>query len=292
MSKAIAYILNPEKTDEKLLVSSYGCASETAAREFEWTRKIAEQKGMNPVRIIARHVIQSFEIGEVTPELAHEIGKQFADEILGGKYEYVLTTHIDKDHVHNHLIFNAVDFVDYHAYKSYKRIYYDMREVSDRLCKENGLSVIPPSQNKGMGYKEYTEAKRGTSWKQKLKQTIDRLVITAKDYDDFLRLMQEAGYEIKPGKYISFRAEGQLPDGRPEEARDKPRRRASLLSEIFRSGSGSSTARVTSIKQSSLSSRKRHGHSTISRKTTCSNTPILKRRSRTFTSPMPAPARN
>ena len=209
LSKAIAYILNPEKTDEKLLVSSYGCASETAAREFEWTRKIAEQKGMNPVRIIARHVIQSFEIGEVTPELAHEIGKQFADEILGGKYEYVLTTHIDKDHVHNHLIFNAVDFVDYHAYKSYKRIYYDMREVSDRLCKENGLSVIPPSQNKGMGYKEYTEAKRGTSWKQKLKQTIDRLVITAKDYDDFLRLMQEAGYEIKPGKYISFRAEGQ-----------------------------------------------------------------------------------
>ena len=209
MSKAIAYILNPEKTDEKLLVSSYGCASETAAREFEWTRKIAEQKGMNPVRIIARHVIQSFEIGEVTPELAHEIGKQFADEILGGKYEYVLTTHIDKDHVHNHLIFNAVDFVNYHAYKSYKRIYYDMREVSDRLCKENGLSVIPPSQNKGMGYKEYTEAKRGTSWKQKLKQTIDRLVITAKDYDDFLRLMQEAGYEIKTGKYISFRAEGQ-----------------------------------------------------------------------------------
>ena len=209
LSKAIAYILNPEKTDEKLLVSSYGCASETAAREFEWTRKIAEQKGMNPVRIIARHVIQSFEIGEVTPELAHEIGKQFADEILGGKYEYVLTTHIDKDHVHNHLIFNAVDFMDYHAYKSYKRIYYDMREVSDRLCKENGLSVIPPSQNKGMGYKEYTEAKRGTSWKQKLKQTIDRLVITAKDYDDFLRRMQEAGYEIKTGKYISFRAEGQ-----------------------------------------------------------------------------------
>lgn len=209
LSKAIAYILNSEKTDEKLLVSSYGCASETAAREFEWTRKIAEQKGMNPVRIIARHVIQSFEIGEVTPELAHEIGKQFADEILGGKYEYVLTTHIDKDHVHNHLIFNAVDFVNYHAYKSYKRIYYDMREVSDRLCKENGLSVIPPSQNKGMGYKEYTEAKRGTSWKQKLKQTIDRLVITAKDYDDFLRLMQEAGYEIKTGKYISFRAEAQ-----------------------------------------------------------------------------------
>ena len=209
LSKALAYISNPDKTEDKMLLSTYGCASETAAQEFEWTRKIAEQKGMKPVRIIARHVIQSFDVGEVTPELAHEIGKQFADEILGGKYEYVLTTHTDKGHVHNHLIFNAVDFVDHHAYKSYKKIYYDMREVSDRLCKESGLSVIPPSQNKGMDYKEYTEAKRGTSWKQKLKQTIDRLIITAKDYDDFLRLMQEAGYEIKIGKYISFRAEGQ-----------------------------------------------------------------------------------
>ena len=84
-----------------------------------------------------------------------------------------------------------------------------MREASDRLCKENGLSVIPPSQGKGMSYKEYTEAKRGTSWKQKLKQTIDRNIIMAKDYDEFLKLMQDAGYEIKPGKYISFRAEGQ-----------------------------------------------------------------------------------
>ena len=209
LNKALAYIMNPEKTDDKMLVSSYGCAAETAAQEFEWTRKIAEQQGMNPVKIIARHVIQSFDVGEVSPELAHEIGKQFADEILGGKYEYVLTTHIDKDHVHNHLIFNAVDFVDHHAYKSYKKIYYDMREASDRLCKENGLSVIPPSQGKGMSYKEYTEAKRGTSWKQKLKQTIDRNIIMAKDYDEFLKLMQDAGYEIKPGKYISFRAEGQ-----------------------------------------------------------------------------------
>ena len=205
LKAAIDYICNPEKTDGKLLVSSYGCAAETADIEFAWTRRHAIDKGTN----LGRHLIQAFQPGEVTPEQAHEIGMELAKEILGGKYEFVLTTHIDKDHVHNHLIFNAVDFVDYHAYKSYKRIYYDMREVSDRLCKENGLSVIPPSQNKGMGYKEYTEAKRGTSWKQKLKQTIDRIVITAKDYDDFLRLMQEAGYEIKTGKYISFRAKGQ-----------------------------------------------------------------------------------
>ena len=90
--------------------------------------------------------------------------------------------------------------MDFHAYRSNKRTYRELRQLSDEICKEHGLSVIPPSQNKGMDYKEYTEAKRGTSWKQKLKQTIDRLVITAKDYDDFLRLMQEAGYEIEAGK--------------------------------------------------------------------------------------------
>ena len=109
----------------------------------------------------------------------------------------------------NHIIFNAVNFVDYHSYRSNKRTYRELRQLSDAICKEHGLSVIPPSQNKGMDYKEYTEAKRGTSWKQKLRQTIDRLVITANDWDEFLKLMQEAGYEIKPGKYISFRAEGQ-----------------------------------------------------------------------------------
>lgn len=209
ISKALAYIENPDKTDEKLLVSSFGCSIETAAKEFEWTRRIAEQQGMNPTKIIARHMIQSFAVGEVSPELAHEIGQQFADEVLQGKYEYVLATHIDKGHVHNHIIFNAVNFVDYHAYKSYKKIYYETQEISDRLCKENGLSVIPPSQSKGKSYKEYTEAKNGTSWKQKLKMTIDRIVITASGYEDFLTLMEEAGYEIKPGKYISFRAAGQ-----------------------------------------------------------------------------------
>ena len=209
VNKALDYIMNPGKTEGQLYVTGYACSPKAAAQEFEFTRRVASKKGMDDIKIKARHVIQSFEPGEVTPEIAHEIGKKFADEILKGKYEYVLTTHTDKGHVHNHLIFNAVDFVDHHAYKSYKKIYYDMREVSDRLCKEYGLSVIPPNQNKGMDYKEYTEAKRGTSWKQKLKQTIDQNIIIAKDYDDFLRLMREAGYEIKTGKYISFRAEGQ-----------------------------------------------------------------------------------
>ena len=188
VNKALAYILDPEKTDDQLYVSSFGCAaSDAAAKEFEWTRNLAAQQGMQMPKVIARHLIQSFDIGEVTPEMAHEIGKQFADEWLKGKYEYVIATHIDKGHCHNHIIFNAVNFVDYHAYRSNKRTYREMRQLSDEICKEHGLSVIPPSQSKGMDYKEYTEAKRGTSWKQKLKQTIDRCIITAKDYDEFIQ---------------------------------------------------------------------------------------------------------
>ena len=210
VNKALAYILDPQKTDDAFYVSSYGCAaSDAAAKEFEWTRNLAVQQGMQMPKVLARHLIQSFDIGEVTPEEAHEVGKQLADEWLKGKYEYVIATHIDKGHCHNHIIFNAVNYVDFHAYRSNKRTYRELRQLSDEICKEHGLSVIPPSQNKGMDYKEYTEAKRGTSWKQKLKQTIDRNIIVAKDYDEFLKLMEEAGYEIKYGKYISFRAEGQ-----------------------------------------------------------------------------------
>ena len=109
LKDAIEYICNPAKTDGKLLVSSFGCAAETADIEFAWTRQHAIDKGSN----LGRHLIQAFEPGEVSPEEAHEIGMQLAAEILGGKYEFVLTTHIDKDHVHNHLIFNAVSFADH-----------------------------------------------------------------------------------------------------------------------------------------------------------------------------------
>ena len=97
VNKALAYILNPDKTDGEILIGSFGCAaSDAAAQEFAWTRTIAEQQGAQIPTVIARHLIQSFDVGEVSPELAHEIGKQFADEWLKGKYEYVLATHIDK----------------------------------------------------------------------------------------------------------------------------------------------------------------------------------------------------
>ncbi len=205
LKAAIDYICNPEKTDGKLLVSSYGCAAETADIEFSWTRRHAIDKGTN----LGRHLIQAFQPGEVTPEQAHEIGMELAKEILGGKYEFVLTTHIDKDHVHNHLIFNAVSFADHKHYHSNKRSYHYIRRTSDRLCKEHGLSVIIPGQDKGRSYIEHQAAQNGTSYKAKLKAAIDRLLPACSDLEELLRRLQREGYEIKRGKYISARAPDQ-----------------------------------------------------------------------------------
>ena len=158
LKAAIDYICNPAKTDGKLLVSSFGCTSETADIEFEWTRRHAIDKGTN----LGRHLIQAFAPGEASPEEAHEIGMELAKEILDGKYEFVLTTHIDRGHIHNHVIWNAVSFTDHKHYHSNKRSYYEIRRASDRLCKEHGLSVIVPGQEKGKSYIEYTTAKGGT----------------------------------------------------------------------------------------------------------------------------------
>lgn len=205
LKAAIDYICNPEKTDGKLLVSSYGCTAETADIEFAWTRRHAIDKGTN----LSRHLIQAFQPGEVTPEQAHEIGMELAKEILGGKYEFVLTTHIDKDHVHNHLIFNAVSFADHKHYHSNKRSYHYIRRTSDRLCQEHGLSVIVPGQDRGKSYIEHQNAQNGTSYKAKLKAAIDRLIPAAADFEDLLRRLQQEGYEVKRGKYISCRAPGQ-----------------------------------------------------------------------------------
>ena len=205
LKAAIDYICNPAKTDGKLLVSSFGCAAETADIEFEWTRHHAIDKGTN----LGRHLIQAFAPGEVSPEEAHEIGMELAKEILGGKYEFVLTTHIDKGHIHNHLLWNAVSFTDYKHYHSNKRSYHYIRRTSDRICKEHGLSVIIPGKEKGKSYIEHRAAQTGTSYKAKLKAAIDRLIPVCADFEDLLLRLQREGYEIKRGKYISCRASDQ-----------------------------------------------------------------------------------
>ena len=206
LSKALAYIQNPAKTEEKMLVSSFGCSYETADIEFAYTLSQALEKGNN----LAHHLMQSFEPGEVSYEKAHEIGRQLADAVTKGQYEYVLTTHIDKGHVHNHIIFCAVNFIHHRKYNSNKRSYYGIRNISDRLCRENGLSVVVPQKGgKGKSYAEYIAEKTGTSWKGKLKIAVDALIPQVSSFEELLSRLQAAGYEIKPGKYVSCRAPGQ-----------------------------------------------------------------------------------
>ena len=275
VNKALAYILDPQKTDDAFYVSSYGCAaSDAAAKEFEWTRNLAVQQGMQMPKVLARHLIQSFDIGEVTPEEAHAVGKQLADEWLKGKYEYVIATHIDKGHCHNHIIFNAVNYVDFHAYRSNKRTYRELRQLSDEICKEHGLSVIPPSQNKGMDYKRSGTGEPGANAVRAGSKSSSRPLTglssqrrttmtfcgscrkpvmksrPANTSPSALKVRSDLP-GLKPSERTTQRnaSRSGSPDGRRAEVRDRSRRKASPLSEIFRSGSGSSTAKAMSIPQ-------------------------------------------
>ena len=208
LKKAIEYICSPHKAGDIPMVYSYGCLPQTADIEFLWTQNNAREK--SDKGHLARHLIQSFEPGETTPEQAYEIGLKFAEKVLGGKYEFVFATHIDRGHIHNHIIFNDVNFIDYHRSHINRKWYYNTRKISDRICKKYGLSVIEnPSKNKGKSYKERTVINKGISWKQKLQFAIDDVITKSKDWDDFVRLMEQNGYAVKKqNKNISFLADG------------------------------------------------------------------------------------
>lgn len=198
--KAIAYICDSEKTDDKLLVSSYGCSSETAHYDFAFTRQNAPIQSPN----LAFHMVQAFKPGEVTPEEAHRIGQEMADELLKGKYSYIVTTHIDKGHVHNHLIFNAVDNQEYRHYNACKKSYYHLRGLSDNLCREHGLSVIEKPTGRGKSWYEWKMNQEESNGKRELRKDINKSIQITEDFEEFLAFMRAKGYQVKIGKYISF----------------------------------------------------------------------------------------
>lgn len=205
LNKALDYIMNPKKTDNTLLVDGYACSPQIAFYEFNQVKKNADKTDGT----LALHLIQSFAPGEVDYETAHKIGIELADKILRGRFQYVIATHTDKGHVHNHILINSVSFKDKKRYHSSPNSYYYIRRTSDKLCKEYGLSVIESPKEKGKSHYEHSQEKQGKSWKALLRQTIDRCILKAQSWDDFLILMQRENYEIKTGKHIAFRAEGQ-----------------------------------------------------------------------------------
>ena len=208
VDKAIEYICNPDKTDEQIYVSSYACAPETAAIDFKYTLDHCRENSPNK----AYHLIQAFAPGEVGYEEAHRIGKELADKVLEGKYSYVVTTHIDKGHIHNHIIFCAADNIEYNKYHDCTQTYHRIRHLSDKLCKEHNLSVIIPGGERGKKYKEWQSDQNGSTWKTQLRRDINFCIKSASTYEEFLLLMRAKGYEIKgetfgedAAKYISFR---------------------------------------------------------------------------------------
>ena len=205
LSKAIDYIENKNKTDDNLLITGYACSPEIADIEFDQVRR----QSMKPGGTLAFHLIQSFAPGEVDYETAHRIGVELADKVLKNKFQYVVATHIDKGHIHNHVIFNSVSFKDHSKFHSTASVYRFIKRTSDILCAENGLSVITEPKEKGKSHYEHLIDKRGQSWKSKLRQAIDFCILKAKNWEEFLMLMEKEKYEIKYGKHISFRAEGQ-----------------------------------------------------------------------------------
>ncbi|RKJ63628.1 relaxase/mobilization nuclease domain-containing protein [Roseburia sp. 1XD42-69] len=206
--KAVDYICNPDKTDEGILISSYGCSPETAAYDFKFALSKTKQSDPNK----AYHLIQSFLPGEVSYKEAHQIGVELADKLLEGKYSYVVSTHIDKGHVHNHIIFCAADNINHEKYHDCKKTYYNIRSLSDNLCREHELSIITPGEKRGKTYKEWQAGKNGSAWKEQLKADIDEAIKNAATYEDCIELIRAKGYEVKGSgfeenahKFISFR---------------------------------------------------------------------------------------
>lgn len=179
----------------------------------------ADQKQFGSrTKTFAHHLIQSFFPEEVSFEEAHQVGIELCEKILEGKYEYVLATHINKDHIHNHIIFNFIDVDEGEIYHSYYGSYMNIRNQSDRLCKEHNLSVIDQEtqreineiqRRKFVNWYDWNEGKKGNSYKSRLQFDIDRTIKQSINWQDFLSKMGSYGYEIKYGKHIAFRSKNQ-----------------------------------------------------------------------------------
>ena len=227
LDSKIVYATNPEKTEQVFFTDVLNCDSvDTAFQEMQSTKRRFGKMG----GVLGYHFIQSFAPGEVTPEQAHEIGMEFARRMFGERYEVVIGTHLDKAHLHNHIVINSVSFVDGQKYHSSPESYYnEVRGTSDELCRENDLSVITP-QGKGKLYGEWKAEQDGRlTVRSIIREDIDRIIGEAYTYQTFLLLLQRNGYEIKSGpnrKYTAVRPSGakrfirldSLGDGYTEEA--------------------------------------------------------------------------
>lgn len=207
MDKLIHYVTNPLKTQSQILTAYQNCVPRMVLTQMQQTTRFyGKSQGTQ-----AFHIIQSFAPGEVTPELALQLAQEFAQEHLK-EYQVVIGTHCDHAHIHNHIVFNAVSFVNGRKYHSTPQTYYrQIRALSDRLCREHGLSIIMEDgeRRRGMSYAEWKAVQDGgVSLRQVVARDVREVLSYALDYGEFLMIMEDKGYEIRHGKYLSFRSYG------------------------------------------------------------------------------------
>ena len=248
MSERHDYDQKEEKTNGGELVSSYMCSPETAAQEFEISKKLyAQLTGRSQSEkhdIIMYRIIQSFKPGEISPEDAHRLGYDLAMRFTGGRHQFVVSTHTDKRHIHTHIEFNSTNLSCDAKFQNIKGTAFILRRMNDELCRAHGLSVIENPKKKAKSQKELAAAQYGVSHKKQLQETIDRVLPECHTYEELLAKMRAEGYEVVDGKNPGFRLPGwERPTrvNRLGENYTKSALRARITSQRGRSAAGKTT---------------------------------------------------
>ena len=207
LEEAIDYALNREKTEQTIFEDAIGCTCENAYVDMVKTKERFHKKE----GVQGYHLVQSFAEGEVSPELAHLIGQELAEQLLKGQYEVVITTHLNTKHYHNHLVWNSVSMVDGRKYHSNAKSYFtEVRQISDQLCRKYGLSVIQTNQGKAMHYAQWkAEAEGKPTWRTAIRMDIRDAIGVSFSWSQFVREMEKRGYAWKLNrKYPSLKTPG------------------------------------------------------------------------------------
>ena len=209
LQDALDYAANRDKTEQSCFESSYACTLETAFADMRQTKERWHKLG----GVQGYHLIQSFAAGEVAPELAHRIAKELADRVLGGRYEYVIGTHLNTGHIHSHIVWNSLSCVDGKKNRSnYKSYVTEIRAVSDELCRKYKLSIIDTenSNHAAKPYAEWLAEKNGQpTWRTAIRQDVDEAIQQSLTWRQFLSAMERKGYEVRMGrKYPVLRPPG------------------------------------------------------------------------------------
>lgn len=208
IGERLDYIMNPKKTDGGILVSTYACSPETAADEFMLFRQEyqANTGRTQENEVIGYHVRQAFKPEEITPEVANEIGNELASRITDDQFAYVVATHIDKHHIHNHIILCSTDLEGQHKYRDVKQSAKDLAQISDSLCREHELSVIQNPQDKTVSYDKWQGNQRRFTHRDELRMIIDAALRMQPDgFDALMQMLEDAGCRIKRGAQISIK---------------------------------------------------------------------------------------